>query len=223
MKILAFDTSSAHVTAGLFGYGTPLYEEMARGQAERLLPMCEEVLSAASLTFQELDAIAVGVGPGNFTGIRIAVSAARGLALSLSIPAIGVSGFEWLHQGNGFSGRVAVTLPAPRDQAYAQVFMGGKAMTEAVLVTPGIRNPALEQPGLLVAGYRAEEIAKEYNAEADETLWTDRRPHMMAATLALIASNKIGETGAWTERPAPLYVRAPDAAPPSDPPPMILP
>ena len=222
-KILAFDTSGPHVTAGLFGYGEPIYEDMARGQAERLIPMCEETLMRAKLDWQNLDAIAVGIGPGNFTGIRIAVSAARGLALSLGIPAVGVSGFEWLHQGHHFSGRVAITLPAPRDQTYALVFLGGKPTTQPALITPGIRNPALEPPGLHVAGHAATEIASDYDASSDETIWTDRNPQMMASTLSLIASNKLAETGAWTERPAPLYVRAPDAAPPSDPPPLILP
>lgn len=222
-KILAFDTSGPHVTAGLFGYGEPVYEDMARGQAERLLPMCEDVLMRAKLDWENLDAIAVGIGPGNFTGIRIAVSTARGLALSLGIPAIGVSGFEWLHQGYHSSGRVAITLPAPRDQVYALVFLGGKPITKPVLLDPGTRNPTLEQPGLHVAGYAAAKVAADYSASSDETIWTDRNPQLMASNLSLIASNKLDEPGSWAVRPAPLYVRAPDAAPPSDPPPLMLP
>ena len=223
MKILAFDTSAAHVTAGIFGFGTPIFEELARAQAERLIPMCDEVLKDADITWRDLDAIAVGVGPGNFTGIRIAVSAARGLGLSLGIPAVGVSGFEWLHQGFGTSGRVAITLPAARDQAYAHVFVGGKPINEPALVTPGTRHEALEQPNLLVAGYSAKSIAKDYNAQADETLWTDREPRLMASTLSLIASYKLEAAGAWSQRPAPLYVRAPDAAPSRETPPVLLP
>ena len=145
--------------------GDPVFEDMPRGQAERLEPMCREVLAAANLDYGDLDAIAVGTGPGNFTGIRIAVSFARGLSQSLGVPAIGVSGFEWLHQGFGWSGRLAITLPAPRDHAYAQVFVGRKAISEAVLVTPGIRQPALDQPNLLVAGYLAREIAEQHDRE----------------------------------------------------------
>jgi tRNA threonylcarbamoyl adenosine modification protein YeaZ len=69
-------------------------EEMGRGQAERLMPLLEEMLAEAGVGWSDLDRIGVGVGPGNFTGIRISVSAARGLALGLDIPAVGVSGFD---------------------------------------------------------------------------------------------------------------------------------
>ena len=70
------------------------HEEMKKGQAERLMPMLSEVLADAGVDWGALDAIGVGVGPGNFTGIRISVSAARGLAMSLGVPAVGVSAFE---------------------------------------------------------------------------------------------------------------------------------
>jgi len=62
-------------------------EPMVRGQAERLFPMIEDLLLSAGVTWPEIDTIGVGTGPGNFTGIRISVSAARGLALALGIPA----------------------------------------------------------------------------------------------------------------------------------------
>lgn len=70
---------------------------MAKGQAERLMPMLEEMLSEAGLAWGDLGLIGVGVGPGNFTGTRIAVAAARGLALGLGVPAVGVSGFDVVH------------------------------------------------------------------------------------------------------------------------------
>ena len=95
--LLAFDTSAAHCAAALLSGGRivrAVHEDMTRGQAERLMPMLEELLANEGAVWEELDAIAVGVGPGNFTGIRIGVSAARGLAMSLAIPAIGVSTFK---------------------------------------------------------------------------------------------------------------------------------
>ncbi|PJE34371.1 tRNA (adenosine(37)-N6)-threonylcarbamoyltransferase complex dimerization subunit type 1 TsaB, partial [Pseudooceanicola lipolyticus] len=82
--ILAFDTSAAHCAAALLSGDRLLAshaEAMSRGQAERLLPLLEDMLDRAGLGWRDLDAIGVGTGPGNFTGIRIAVSAARGLAL----------------------------------------------------------------------------------------------------------------------------------------------
>ncbi len=115
--ILGFDTSAAHCAAALL-HGDEILvsrlEEMKRGQAERLMVLLEEVLAEGGATWAELDAIGVGVGPGNFTGIRIAVSAARGLALGLGIPAVGVTGFEARTAANALP-----AVPAPREHVYA--------------------------------------------------------------------------------------------------------
>jgi len=97
LRVLGFDTSAAHCAAAVVCGDRVLArraEPMAKGQAERLFPLIEELLAEAGLTWAGLDAIGVGVGPGNFTGIRISVAAARGLALSLGIPAVGVSATE---------------------------------------------------------------------------------------------------------------------------------
>ncbi|MEO9781161.1 MAG: tRNA (adenosine(37)-N6)-threonylcarbamoyltransferase complex dimerization subunit type 1 TsaB [Sedimentitalea sp.] len=115
---LAFDTSAAHCAAALLSGGritVNRLETMQRGQAERLMPLLQEVLSEGGVDWPDLTAIGVGVGPGNFTGIRIAVSAARGLALGLNIPAVGVNGCQargWLAPNS------VVAIPAPRDQVY---------------------------------------------------------------------------------------------------------
>ena len=85
---------------------------MAKGQAERLIPMLDELLAEAKVTWPEVGAIAVGTGPGNFTGVRIAVSLARGLALGLGVPVIGVTGFDAGGPEN------TVAIPAPRGQVY---------------------------------------------------------------------------------------------------------
>ena len=114
--VLGFDTSAGHCAAALMRGGKVLssrLEEMTRGQAERLMILLEEVLVEGGAAWQDLDAIGVGVGPGNFTGIRIAVSAARGLALGLEVPAVGVDGFE-ARAAEGF----LPAVPAPRDQVY---------------------------------------------------------------------------------------------------------
>lgn len=116
--ILGFDTSAAFCAAALLRGDTVLatrHEDMARGQAERLIPLLEELLAEAGTTWRALSALGVGIGPGNFTGIRIGVSAARGLALGLGVPAVGVSGCEaraLLAPG------ARVAIPAPRDQVY---------------------------------------------------------------------------------------------------------
>ncbi|WP_271948392.1 tRNA (adenosine(37)-N6)-threonylcarbamoyltransferase complex dimerization subunit type 1 TsaB [Ruegeria faecimaris] len=116
--ILAFDTSAAHCAAALLRGDrivASCVEPMSRGQAERLMPLLEEVLSSEQCSWRDLSAIGVGIGPGNFTGIRISVSAARGLALGLGIPAIGVSGFDALAV---LDSDALPAIRAPRDQVY---------------------------------------------------------------------------------------------------------
>ena len=119
--ILAFDTSAAHCAAALLRGDSILVsrtESMSRGQAERLMPLLEEVLAEADCSWRDLTAIGVGIGPGNFTGIRISVSAARGLALGLGVPAVGVSGFDAVAEIAPDGHLPAIV--APRDQAYLQ-------------------------------------------------------------------------------------------------------
>jgi len=117
--ILAFDTSAAHCAAALLKGGrivSSCSEALSRGQAERLMPLLEELLKETNQNWQDLDAIGVGTGPGNFTGIRISVSAARGLALGLSIPAVGINGFDALDLIKPQNHLSAIS--APRDQIY---------------------------------------------------------------------------------------------------------
>jgi tRNA A37 threonylcarbamoyladenosine modification protein TsaB len=119
--ILAFDTSAAHCAAALLSDGRILAsasEGMTRGQAERLLPMLEQVLRSAGATWSDLEAIGVGIGPGNFTGIRLSVSAARGLSLSLNIPAFGIDSFAAIAFDHDHP--VLAVVPAPRDQLYVK-------------------------------------------------------------------------------------------------------
>ncbi|OYW58073.1 MAG: tRNA (adenosine(37)-N6)-threonylcarbamoyltransferase complex dimerization subunit type 1 TsaB, partial [Rhodobacterales bacterium 12-65-15] len=96
LSLLAFDTSVAHCAAALLLPDRLILREeaMEKGQAERLMPLLEEILADGGIGWHDLSALAVGTGPGNFTGVRIAVAAARGLALGLKIPAIGVTLLE---------------------------------------------------------------------------------------------------------------------------------
>ncbi|SFR99345.1 tRNA (adenosine(37)-N6)-threonylcarbamoyltransferase complex dimerization subunit type 1 TsaB [Yoonia litorea] len=186
--ILAFDTSAAHCAAALLS-GDDIVtrvDEMKKGQAEHLMPMLEQMLKESGLAWSDLDAIAVGVGPGNFTGIRIAVSAARGLALGLNKPAIGVNGFET--RAFGAEGPYRAEIPAPRGQSYFLDF---------------------DEDGPTGAPFQAEATGMA-DASADELI----------AALARIAAKRLDGPNS---RPAPLYVRSADAAPPRDPAPVILP
>ena len=146
MIVLGFDTSAAHCAAALWCDGdivASAREEMKRGQAERLMGLLEEMLTQQSITWRDLDAIGVGVGPGNFTGIRVAVSAARGLALGLGIPAIGVNRFDVIVAAFGTQGSPAVR--APQDQVYV-LQQGSAPQLVALEVAEALPDPLLFEP-----------------------------------------------------------------------------
>lgn len=218
-RILAFDTSAAHCAAALLEsdavYGEALLP-MARGQAEALMPLLEDTLASRGRVWGDLDAIAVGVGPGNFTGIRIGVSAARGLALSLGIPAIGVSTFD-LMAFQCMDENCLICLPAPRDQAFVQAFRRGRANGAPQLIDPLSPPRDLQMSfGMCVIGHGAAQIGQHFECSVVETEIED-----LPRRLCLIAEQRFA-SGETIERPAPLYVRAADAMPSSDPPPVIL-
>lgn len=124
--ILALDTAAAHCAAALVcgdEVRASAFEAMERGQAERLLPMVEALLAEAGAAWGDIDGIGVCTGPGNFTGLRVAVAAARGLALALGVPAAGVSRLEVLGAG---SGPVVATIADKRGR-FVQVFRDGVA------------------------------------------------------------------------------------------------
>ena len=127
-RILAFDTSGPYCAACVTADGAVLAlreQPMQKGQAEHLMPMVQDVLSTAALDWGDLDAIAVGTGPGNFTGIRISVAAARGLALAARCPAIGISILE--AHAAGVAGQTTIALEARRAQVVVQDFENGAA------------------------------------------------------------------------------------------------
>ncbi|MGR3364937.1 MAG: tRNA (adenosine(37)-N6)-threonylcarbamoyltransferase complex dimerization subunit type 1 TsaB [Maritimibacter harenae] len=194
--LLAFDTSAAHCAAALL-CGDDIVEcaveEMGRGQAERLMPLMDAVLARQGLRWDDLSAVVVGIGPGNFTGIRIAVSAARGLALGLGRLAIGVSVLE--AQAHGLARPCRAVADARRGMVYAQVFGDGAA-----------------GPELIEAG----------DVPDDLPIAAGLPPDRLVTNIARIGVGRLAAGGS-IDRPAPLYIRSADAAPASDPPPVILP
>ncbi|MCX7567196.1 tRNA (adenosine(37)-N6)-threonylcarbamoyltransferase complex dimerization subunit type 1 TsaB [Sulfitobacter sp. F26169L] len=196
--ILAFDTAAAHCAAALLCGDEILasrHQEMAKGQAERLLALVQELLTETGNSMTQLDAIGVGVGPGNFTGIRISVSAARGLALGLGIPSVGVNAFDALRLGA--DGPCFCTVDARRDMVFVQ----------------GFETAELQSPTLC--------HRDEVPAQAVQIGALGRAPtYPVAEAIARITATRFLHT---TSAPAPLYLRPADAAPARDAPPQIVP
>jgi tRNA threonylcarbamoyladenosine biosynthesis protein TsaB len=101
-------------------------EVMARGHQERLAPMAQQVMAEAGLSFDRLDRIGVTVGPGSFTGLRVGIAFAKGLAAALSLPAAGIGTLEAL--AAEAEGLVFAVIDARRDQVYVQGFEDGRAL-----------------------------------------------------------------------------------------------
>lgn len=223
LMILCFDTSGPYCATALLRNGDVLAEineDMTRGQAERLMPLLEECLADGGAGWGDLEALAVGIGPGNFTGTRIAVSAARGLALGLGIPAVGVSAFEAVAAGHA-GGPTLVVLAAPRGRAYVQLLIDGEPASDPRLIDP--ENPPEDLPAgeeTRVIGHRAGELARKAGLAFLDL--DPAEPAEAVRRIALVASRRLSDGTGRVGRPAPLYVRPADAAPPSDPPPAIL-
>lgn len=165
------------------------------------MPLLEELLGQAKLSWASLDGLAVGVGPGNFTGIRISVAAARGLALGLDIPAIGVSLFETtqLLSNRSRERGWATAVPAPRDRFY--------------LHAPDLSN----DPMLVDTLADGVPISSAYAAEEHIVQMAQMvRPQISAIEIARREGKDI------TSMPKPLYIKPADAAPPRDAPPELI-
>ena len=135
MTELAIDTAGAYCSAALrHGEGceggariSARFEPMGRGQAERILPMIEALLLEAGLDYSDLDKILCTIGPGSFTGVRIGIALAKGLALANGTPLSGaarslVIGNKYARMEVARPGRFAVIIDAGRDEIYGQGF-----------------------------------------------------------------------------------------------------
>ena len=126
---------------------------MQKGQAEALVPLIQTLLAETQTNLHKIGRIGVGLGPGNFTGIRISISLARGLGLSLGCPVIGVDSFEASVEGK--TKETLIAIPATRDQFYTRSSANLQAAPEVsdapTLATSPIPVLYRPKPDLLVA------------------------------------------------------------------------
>ena len=195
--LLAFDTSSAACTAALFDGGTCVAQRdelIGRGHSERLVPMIAELLQGARPT-----SILVGVGPGSFTGIRVAIAAAHGLAIGWSAQLEGMSSLALLAAGASGEGEVAAAVIGGHGELFVQHFDASTAEP-----TSDIRNlvpaeAAHFASAALVVGSGAQQLV-------DTRGWGEALEAWPSAANALKLPQPLRSLPA-----KPVYARAPDA------------
>ena len=198
--ILALDTSTPACTAALFAADGSLFasrdEIIGRGHAERLVPLIAEMLEGHMPS-----QILVGVGPGSFTGIRIAIAAAQGLAIGWDVPVQGISSLALLAAGAPGEGPVAAALAGGHGELFVQQFRRKplRPAGDMLNLPPAEAAKVIDAP--LVVGSGAEAlVAARGTGEA--------LPILPSASHALEMPHKLRAL-----EPRPLYARAPDARP----------
>src|SRR4051812_20808772 len=196
--LLAFDTSSAACTAALFdadGQCVALTDEViGRGHAERLVPMIAELLRGRSA-----DRILVGVGPGSFTGIRVAIAAAHGLAIGWAAELAGMSSLGLLAAGAAIDQNVAAAIVGGHGELFVQQFDASTLQPTSDLHNAAPAQAAKLINAELVVGSGARPLV-------DARGWGEARELWPSAANALLLPESLR-----TLPPKPVYARAPDA------------
>jgi tRNA threonylcarbamoyladenosine biosynthesis protein TsaB len=218
--VLGLDAASTACSAALLIDGRVAAERFAameRGQAEALVPMIAEVLAGAGLAVSGLSAVAVTVGPGAFTGVRIGLAAARGLAIAAGLPCVGVTTFEAVAEPARSAVAEGATLVAAieskREEIFLQAFdRAGISVGEAFAATPEDAAARLPAGTLIVAGDAAERLVAGLRRPASIS---EESGPPRAAWVARVAARRIhaGDVGGL---PRPFYLRPPDARPMMD-------
>jgi tRNA threonylcarbamoyladenosine biosynthesis protein TsaB len=212
MLVLGLDSAGQGASTALVRDGSVVAARAAtadRSQAEILLPMITQVLSEAHTDPLGLDLIATTTGPGSFTGLRIAIATARGLALAAGVPAIGVSRFAAVaarfppeqRAGRG----LLVALDTRRDDFFLQLFADTEG--DPHLASAAMAASALPDIPLLLAGDAAPRLAA---ALKGRDITIARGFDFPCAEEAARLAARILRRGGAADPPRPLYLRAPD-------------
>lgn len=213
MRLLAIDTVLEACSVGVAD-GAKVFtrsEDAGRSHAERLMGMIEQAMAEAGLAFADLDRIAVTVGPGSFTGVRIGIAAARGLALVDGIETVGVSTLA-VHAEEArevAAGRpVLAVMAAGRGELYGALYAeDGSALAPARAASAQI-FAAMVGPDTVIAGSGADLVVAALPMDVRPVI-AHRRSSPSVAALCALAVTAPPPDGP----PRPLYLRPPDAKP----------
>ena len=223
MLILAIDTALDACAAAVLDTGSGELiaiesQAMKRGHAEALMPVIARVMRQSGLPFAALDRIAVTTGPGSFTGLRVGLSAARGIALAADRPAVGLttlSAYAAPVVSEGGEHPVISAIDARHGQLYFQVVGGDGGLLVAPRLGPieeALDASRLGRPHLV--GNAAKILADRWPAQAPPPVEVDPQAAPDIAWVAWLGAAASPETA-----PArPFYLRAPDAKPAAVPP-----
>lgn len=210
MLLLAVDTATEFCSVCLYdsrddGVVARSTEDVGRRHAECLLPMIEDALAQSGRTYSAIDRLAVCIGPGSFTGLRVGVAAMRGFALALDVPLVGVSVFDVLVQSTDPTQPVLVVLDARRGEVYGQLFATDRQpVTAAAVLTPQQAADIARRHAAALIGSGGLLVA-----DRDAALPVIDEARLDIACLAELAAKREPEN----YPPVPLYLRAPDAKP----------
>lgn len=218
MKVLALDTSMAACSVALYdaAHGLVLaeaHEVPGRGHAELLFPQIGAVLAEARATHGDIGRYGVTIGPGSFTGVRVGLAAARGLALASAKPLVGVGTLEAIAAGIDvpLTERLIIAVDARRGELYVQAFSRGAPESEAFVAAPGEaarRTLGHSAAPLAIAGSGAAILQAALGDIGAPARLVSSDPWPRASAVARLAARR-DDPG--TDRPGPLYLRAPDA------------
>jgi tRNA threonylcarbamoyladenosine biosynthesis protein TsaB len=187
------------------------------GQAEALLPMADLVMRTGGLSPADVNLVVVTVGPGSFTGIRVGLAAAHGIALAAGARLIGVTSFEAaaasLERDVRSDRFLVVALESRRAEIYIQLFDGGgKPVGEPAAMMPAAFAAAMRETigvsPLLIAGDAAQRAGLALSERRDTTVLENSAPDAVGAWRAALRLLRLG--GSNTR---PLYLRPPDVTP----------
>jgi tRNA threonylcarbamoyladenosine biosynthesis protein TsaB len=222
MLILAIDTALDACAAGVLDTDASkmLAQEsqaMKRGHAEALMPLIARVMKESGVAFASLDRIAVTAGPGSFTGLRVGLSAARGIGLAANKPVVGLTtltAYAAPVVGQNAEQPVISAIDARHDHVYFQVVSGNGSSLIRPRVAPIEEALAASRFGAPhLVGNAAKILADRWPAHALPPFKVDAQ---IAPEIAWVAW--LGAAVSPDNAPArPFYLRAPDAKPPKDP------
>jgi tRNA threonylcarbamoyladenosine biosynthesis protein TsaB len=218
MRVLAIDTALAACSAAVLdtAHGGIVASEslpMLRGHAEALMPLLQRVMNQAGVTFTDIDRIAVTTGPGSFTGLRVGIAAARGIALAADKPAVGLStlaAYAAPHMAADEKLPVVAAIDARHAQVYLQVFgAGGRTLTPARLAPLREAVQAAAATPSCIVGSAAHAVAAALSATDAAPATVDSRAAPDIAWVARIGAIVPEDPSSLK----PQYLRAPDAQP----------